>query len=387
MHILILPSFYPVPEHRFGGLFFRDQALALQQAGLKVGVAYVQGRSLRRGLSINGIRDNRFQLTTAIEYNSLPTVRMHGWNTVAQTALGGYIGSLPWRLTIDRYIREYGRPDVIHAHCVEWAGYYAMQAAHRMQIPYVITEHSAAFAEGKVTPSKGRLLAQAYSNANAVVTVSHSLARSIEPWLCGCKPLIIPNVVNTDFFTPPTTRPQTTPFVFLCVARLAAIKGFDLLLQAFADRFQGDDAVRLTIVGDGPERYNLQQLACSLGIANQVRFTGAAMPDEVHQEMCRSHAFVLASHIETFAVVLIEAMATGLPVIATRCGGPEDIVTPDTGILVTVGDKAALATAMEHMRRQRIFLPTTAREHAVCNFSSTAVSAMLKQCYRNIHKI
>ena len=384
MHILILPSFYPLHDGDTSGLFFRDQALALQQHGLQVGVCFVQGRSVRRGISVSGLRDNRFQITEDMECG-LPTLRMHGWNPLAQSAPGGYVVGLLHKPLVQRYIARFGRPDLIHAHCVEWAGYGAYLAAREFSIPYVITEHSSTFPERRVSPIKGWFYTRAFTRAAAVVTVSRSLADALHPYRGGRDAQIIPNVVDTEFFTPPGPRPPLEPFEFICVARLANVKGIDVLLRAFAHGFRGDPAVHLTLVGDGPERRVLERLCAELALQAQVTFLGAATPTQVRDVLGRAHAFVLASRVETFAVVLIEALAMGLPLVATRCGGPEDIVTPDTGVLADAGDMEALATAMGQVRREYgRFDRRQLRAAAVRQFSPHAISTRLAALYQEI---
>ncbi|MHB9131981.1 MAG: glycosyltransferase family 4 protein [Armatimonadota bacterium] len=384
MHVLILPSFYPNDEDDTSGLFFRDQAVALQRQGLQVGVCVLQGRSLRRGITLRGLRENRFQTTAETEYG-LTTLRMHGWNPYAQSAFGGYVMGWLYQALVRRYCHQFGTPDVLHAHCTEWAGYGALLVARQRGIPYVITEHMSSFAERLVTPVKGRLFAHALAGASAVVAVSRSLVRAMEPYLGGKEAVIIPNMVDTEFFSPPETSPALPPFVFACVARLANVKGVDVLLRAFAHSFHGDNTVQLVIVGDGPERPALQQLCATLGLAHQVRFTGAASPAEVRITLGGAHAFVLSSYLETFAVVVIEAMSMGLPVVATRCGGPEEIVTPDVGLLVAPGNIEALASAMTQVRQEyHRFDHRQLRTMAQERFGMRIISKHLMALYQQI---
>lgn len=384
MHILVLPSFYPTDETDTSGLFFRDQALALQHHGHQVGIGFVQGRSLRRGMSLAALRDNRFQITETTE-DDLTTLRMRGWNPIAQWALGGHVLGVLHNALVRHYISRYGRPDVLHAHCVEWAGYGASLLAGKLGIPCVITEHSSSFPEHLVTPAKAWLFKRALAKATAVVTVSSSLAVSLQPYLGGRTALVIPNLVDTQFFTPPATPPPPEPFVFVCVARLAAVKGIDLLLRAFAQCFHGERTVQLTIVGDGPERGALTTLCTELGLTEQVTFRGTLTPSQVREVLGNAHAFVLSSHVETFAVVLIEALAMGIPVIATRCGGPEDIITPDTGILVEPADIDGLAAALVQVRHGHAdYDRRQLRTSAVQRFGAAAVAARLTALYQEI---
>ncbi len=98
-------------------------------------------------------------------------------------------------------------------------------------------------------------------------------------------------------------------------------------------------------------------------------------------------AFVLASRAETFGVVYIEAMAAGLPVIATDCGGPADFIRADNGLLIPVGDEKALADAMERMIRTRDSYDSAAIARGVRDrFSPAAVAGELEAVYRQIVK-
>ena len=104
--------------------------------------------------------------------------------------------------------------------------------------------------------------------------------------------------------------------------------------------------MKLKIGGKGPEEAKLHQLAADLNLGGSVEFLGGLKNEEVLKLMYESDAFVLASRIETFGVVFIEALAQGLPVVATRCGGPESIVTPANGLLIDTENQQALTEAL-----------------------------------------
>ena len=125
-------------------------------------------------------------------------------------------------------------------------------------------------------------------------------------------------------------------------------KRFDLLLEAYAG-MPCKDQCCLRIVGEGPLLTRLEALAQELGIKEQVMFLGAVANQQLPEWYSQADCFVLASDVETFGVVYAEAMACGLPVIATRCGGPEDFVKEDNGLLVDKNDVKALSNAMQFM--------------------------------------
>jgi glycosyltransferase involved in cell wall biosynthesis len=137
-------------------------------------------------------------------------------------------------------------------------------------------------------------------------------------------------------------------FVFVSVGRLVPIKGFDILLRAFAAADFKDKPVFLAIAGDGDEKERLKSLAVSLGIADRVKFAGQL--NDVRPALAAADAFALASRNEGMGRAFIEAMAAGLPVIGTNVGGiPSFIKDGSTGLLVPAGDVAALAGCMQRL--------------------------------------
>lgn len=130
---------------------------------------------------------------------------------------------------------------------------------------------------------------------------------------------------------------------FVAIGRLAEQKGFALLVEAMADV----DAT-LTLVGDGPLRGQIEAAIAANGLGARVTLTGWADEARVRAELAAAHALVLPSFAEGLPMVVMEAMASGRPVIATTIAGVPELVTQDTGWLVPAGDAAALATALRH---------------------------------------
>ena len=133
--------------------------------------------------------------------------------------------------------------------------------------------------------------------------------------------------------------------VVLAVGRHVAQKGFDLLLQAWAIVAKAVPLVRLRIIGDGPLRAEHESLAQSLGVAGRVEWLGPTAHIEAHYR--EAAVFVLSSRYEGMPIVLLEAQALGVPAVAFDCPtGPGEILTPDTGRLVPLGDVQALAASL-----------------------------------------
>ena len=355
MHILIIPSeVYGSKESPLAGIFQRHQARALTRAGYKVGVISIQLRSFER------LRNRLLGWPHGVEVDrdrEIPVIRYHGWYWIPHIVRGKTW--LTVRVGMKLYVRyaeEHGTPDLIHAHNALYAGLLASQIKNRFGVPYVITEHSSAYAFGLVRKSQMLHVKEAFLNADKRLVVSTSLGSVLENLMGDyvCPWVYVPNVLDEIFerqaFNSAPKRQSDKAFRFLTIGKLSEGKGQRDLLKAFALKFRGKSAVQLRIGGAGPLRKQLDKQAVELGVDNQLRFLGRLDREQVRFEMKSCHAFVLPSHYETFGVVLIEALSFGKPVISTRCGGPEEIVNPRNGVLVSTKDIVGLGKAMEAMQ-------------------------------------
>ena len=367
MHVLMLPSWYPSQDNPINGSFFVEQAEALAAAGHRVSVIalYQDGE---RGVRVETKR--RGLLTEyALHYRTAPL-----------------------RLTFPRVMlaimglfrREFAgcRPDVVHVHVFQRLPY-ARAIRAMYGIPYVVTEHVTWFERG-IVPEKARRMASAgYRRAGAVIAVSPGLRDTIRP-LCGDREiLVVPNLVSSRFFDGALHSPPGETFGFISIGTLEHKKGMDALLRSFAAA--GIKNAFLTICGDGPDREALEQQAGSLGIGEQVTFTGRISREEVAARLRQNQCFVLPSRSETFGVVFIEAMACGLPIIMTRTNAWEMLALPETGVAVDVDDEAALTQAMVHMTEHYgDYDPETIRSSCEKRFSERAVAETLTEIYRKV---
>ena len=198
------------------------------------------------------------------------------------------------------------------------------------------------------TPGKIALQRHAYRCAHAIVANSPAAARQLDSeGLPAQRVHVIPNGVSVERFNGRafSGRPIRT---ILTVANLRPEKAHEVLLAAAARLRSRHPHIQFLIVGDGPRAAELQALAATLGVQRQVTFLGHR--EDVPALLARADAFVLPSRSEAFPNGAIEAMAAGLPVIASRVGGLLDLIEDGrNGLLVSPDDPEALAAAVESL--------------------------------------
>lgn len=385
MHVLIIPSWYPKDRDDVSGSFFREQALALKEAGCRVGVIAPISISLRRPKdwvrrSSSLSFDNDCGIDT-VRQASIEVFGMVPRMGVSQWVKRGF------RL-FEAYVERNGMPGIVHAHCLLNAGALAEEICRRTGIPYVVTEHSSAYSRGLVPNWKLRYANSSASNAAARIAVSQSLVDVLRSRLGLVGDWqVIPNIVDERFTTGSTRRMREDgeAFRFLSVGGLSANKNHELLIRGFAMAFKGDHRYVLGIVGNGPLKARLERLACSEGIRKQITFYGALRREGVRDLLLRSDAFVSTSTSETFGVALIEALAAGVPVIATRSGGADSIVTELEGMLVPAGDVFALSSAMEAFVMTASRYPALElRRRCLALYSGPVVAGKLGEIYQRV---
>lgn len=367
MHVLIIPSWYVTPELPDSGIFFREKALALQTAGCRVGVLYVD---LSPTDWKTKLQKGRWHQTRQYSDEGVATFRTDGLGLPLKWTLGRrkYLAEI--RRLFEHYVAQNGLPDLIHAHSF-WAGYAAIQLKRRYGIPFVYTEHLTLIQRGLMTPLYRRLVESTKTEAALTTAVSRALAESM-----GAGVQVVPNLVNTDFFIPA----PTDDFRFLVVGDLIPRKSPRLIISAF--QLSGlSEPTRLVFIGDGPLRSDLEKMAAGW----PVEFRGRQVAADVRTALQSASCLILASDTETFGVVLIEAMSCGIPCIATRCGGPEDIITEETGILVEKDRPEALAQAMAQVYQQKNYFDRAIiRQSAITRFGHKKVAQQWISLYHNI---
>ena len=338
--------FYETQPDR--GSYFHTHILALKRFGYRVGVINLELIPLNKAILQGRLRN-------AESYMNDEGVHTYRTSVVNWTPLISFAKKSLINVTglkvFKKYVYSYGVPDIIHAHSAIFGGLLAAEIKSKFKIPFVISEHLSSLVIDSIENWRRRYAKKVFEYADALISVSPQFAKRLsqifsidfKSWYC------VPNLLDYRFqhLLPNfNISGSSKKFIFLSIGNLVSIKGHQYLLQAFAAAFAKNTAVALYIVGSGPMRKHLERLVENLRISKQVVFYGQLDRGAVVDIIINSNVYVSSSKFETFGVALIEALAGGLPVIATACGGPESIVNKFNGILVPPCDVGSLATAM-----------------------------------------
>jgi glycosyltransferase involved in cell wall biosynthesis len=309
---------------------------------------------------------------------------------LAVVARGGPGGETPFRALLTRFPVEYMPPGAdeqwvasrlralgathVHAHFAGWAAEMAARATSRAGLPYTFTAHATDIYRTGLDESA---LVERMSGARAVVTVTDANRRHLQRMLArhdrGARVLRIYNGVDVHRLHPVLAGRDRD--LVVGVGRLVTKKGHAVLVEAIRQLRERQVAVRLTVVGDGPLRENLERQVRDSRLTETVTLLGARPHEEVLGLLSRATTFALPSTVaddgdrDALPTVVLEAMALATPVVSTTVSGiPEQVDSGRTGLLVPPDDPGALADAL-----QRLLLDSGLRGRYTCAARALAV--------------
>lgn len=370
--VLVIPSWYPSDDDPTAGVFVSQQVGALARVA-DVAVLHVDA----------GERDLAPRLTME---DGVPVVRAGIAATGLRARYFGYRRA--GAAAFETLLAQWALPDLVHVQALFPAALIARDVKRRHGVPYVTTEHSEEYLARSRrrlvrTPGMLPLVLRPLARASSTtIAVSRYLADRLVELSLARDPVVIPNVV------PPCTAvaaPARTPRLVAHVSVMGPAKNLDVLLEAVALlRSRRTDFV-LRLVGDGECRRSLEGLSMHLGLSDVVRFTGRQTPEEVHRTLSEAAFTVVSSTHETFSVSAAESLMCGRPVVATRCGGPEEFVTPEVGLLVEPDSVEALAEGISWMLDNlHRFDPGHLSGYAAARFAPDVVAGRILDVYRNV---
>lgn len=259
-----------------------------------------------------------------------------------------------------RLVRE-KKPDVLHAHWILPNGFIAGQVARITGVPLLIQLHGSDVFTAEKNPLFRTMARSAASNARWIISPSPDLKIRLGAiGIDTSKISLVPNTVEADFNTSLSDGDAENlrkelgipndHIIVLAVGRMVYVKGFNYLLEAFARIVETQENVTLVIAGGGVLYDNIKEMSEALGVNEQVRLPGPVSREEVPKYFSMADIAVVPSikhesgAVDGLPVVVPEAMASGLPIVASNVGGISVLVKNDvTGVLVPERDPDSLA--------------------------------------------
>jgi starch synthase len=332
-------------------------------------------RELARGLAQSGDRVEVFasDLYDEARWDRRPNLSSGTWDGVRVSRFPVFKRLVPG-LTLPLMVGlvdalSRSRIDILHAHSHRYGHVLQSGAvARRRGLPFVVSTHY--HPPDRREPTTKRMLlklqdvgfgASAYRVARALVVETRREAAWIGAFAPAERIRVIPPGIDLESWerdsecdAPTPIVPDLPPEYLLYAGRVASNKGLDILVRALS-RLPPSERIPLVAVGhDWGERERLDALARSLGVADSVRWLGHVPDPAVYRRIFRrARLFVLPSEYEAFGLVLLEAMAAGVPIVATAVGGvPEVLEEGRTGALVPYGNPGALADTLSSLLRE-----------------------------------
>ena len=346
MYILMISRGIPSEKHPMWGCFEKDQAEALASIGHKVVVASVDSRFLFEFRKV-GLTHTFVNNINYYNYFLIPGVFLD----IISHSLCTKIKEWQMGKLFKRILKEHGKPDIIYGQFFSNT-LLGVKISQKYHIPLVGIEHAGRFNELNLNNWKytEQDALYAYKNAEVVIAVSETLKQSLTRHF-SINPTVVHNMVGKEFTYTPT---PPHPFTFVATGRLVYGKGFDLLPAAFSKvKDSLPDDWQMLIIGGGEERTNLQQQIDNSGVQDHIRLLGQKTKAEIIPLLQNSDVFILPSRNENFSVAVLEALACGLPVISSICGGIRECINDKNGLLFPVDDVDALADAIKTMYLNR----------------------------------
>lgn len=376
--VLTLTPFYPSEQDATHGCFIAESIQASENSGISNTVFAL--RPFYRGR----VRALENQPAEWMRYLSFPGGI--GLPAAGAFAFARIVGRV-------RELQKTTGVDLIHAHGPLPCGHAAMLLSKELGIPFVVSVHGLdAFSTEQVRGRAGqwcrRITRRVFASSRRVICISERVREQVLEGMEGqtenCRTSVVYNGVDAEFFSPAEER--QSELTVLSVGNLIPIKGHDVLIRAIASLSSDYPALKLEIIGDGPELSRLKSLADELRISDQVHFLGRQGRGEVVAAMRRCTIFVLPSRYEGLGCVYLEAMSVAKPVIGCRGQGIAEVIQHGSnGFLVGVDNDRELALAISMLLRdesRRRNFGRAARETIMERFTLAQQAERFARIYR-----
>ncbi|MEP1032944.1 glycosyltransferase [Ekhidna sp.] len=387
MNIFIVPSWYPSKSNPSYGIFVKEQItlMAKSRPDWKIGV------------STWGQGDHEKLIWVKDHFRNLQKFNKHGLDKATVMDLPGfkeyYQPALSWtkkfrkgnlreiircnELNYQAHALENGKPDIISVQACYPGVLIANYLAKKYDVAVHLHVRLGGFMFEKMLNELGSMkadLLSAIAGANLITATSNFHREQLKKWIPNASTFY--NPVDIEFFQIGDNHKDYA----IAIGRLEQEKGFDLLIDAIAKV----PDLKVKIVGSGSEKNKLKNRIDALGLRSRVSLLGEASREEVKDLIQKCQFLILPSTYETFGNVLLEAMACGKPVVATKCGGPEEIVSPESGYLAEISADDLSDKIHQMLQNRHLFKAENIRKITTDHFSSNQWITKLEFFFREI---
>lgn len=377
MRVLVVPTWYPIGEDKLMGIYHKEFTESLNKLGIIADILFVDRQRLSKPF--------KYMSMPKSEVISESNFKVYKYNVLNYRPISydlhmaAYVHA--FNKGLDEYVKKNGEPDIIHAMVSVPAGYAACR--NKLNIPVIVTEHSSSFE--KIYTEKPFKKYGSYVLEHATITtVSNYMKEIVLKYTDYAS--VIPNQINTNMFKNNVKRKIDGEFRLISVCALREGKGLQYVFKAIKKLTDEGMKIHYDIIGDGFLESFYKQACREAEVEEFVSFLGRKEKSEIPKYLQNAHALVIASDIETFAIPGVEALASGMPVIATKCLGPEEFIDENCGVLVNVNDSDDMARAIKDVYDNYKKYDKKYLEKVAEKFSEENVIKIAKREYERILK-
>lgn len=379
--VLFLPKWYPHRFDAFDGNFVENHAIAISKFCSPIILFVHSDPHLQQ----------KFEIEEKIEH-SFPVIRIYFRKAQSSLPLLALlINSLRYlsaQFKAYRHlVKKHAVPELCHIHVLGRTAPLALYLQFMKRIPFLVTEHSSTYqpqSQDYIGSFKRLLYSFIVRKARLVTVVSTNLKEAMLKHGLKNKYTLIPNVVDTSIFRP-IQREESVKKRIIHVSNLSKRpKNMHRIIEALEDIGKERDDFELILIGTGPDEEEMRKKVEASNLSTLTSFKGECSKEKVAEEMAKSDVLILFSLYENQPCVIIEAFASGIPVISSDVGGISEMVG-DMGQLVAKDDIEAFKKAiLRHLNSERQYSFEKIRSYALQHFSQERVGRSFFDCYQSI---
>ena len=374
MRVLVIPTWYPSGEDKLMGIYHKEFTHALNKYGVNADMLYVEKQRLSKPIDYlfmkkkEIIKEDNYNVYIYRMLNTEPINK--DWQTKRNIK--------KIEKSFKDYLKDNAKPDVIHAMCTYPIGYAACLIGKKYNIPVVVTEHGGGIDRFFKKAELKRYGDYVFKNS-IFSTVSKYMQEIVERHNYEC--YVLPNQVDTSIYKNNIEREIKGTFKLVMVCAIRQAKRLDIAFKAIHKLINEGMDIHLDIIGDGFYEHYYKEECSKEGMNQYVSFLGRKDKKEIAKIFLNEHALLISSELESFAIPGIEALASGLPVISTDCGGPKDFITDKTGVLTKVNDIDDIANGIKDVYKNYNRFKKENLEHMAKCFDEKEVTNVAKKLY------